>query len=124
MAQTRKRRRRKHRGTQGGSLDRRGPRGRPRTREEARAQARRRSDTKRDYAPSWGSAFKRGLLGAGVFLILIALVFKQPIGSAVVLSALMLAMYVPLGYYVDRFFYRRRLRQEHAARIAAKQERR
>jgi hypothetical protein len=28
---------------------------------------------------------------------------------------------VPLGYVVDRFFYRRRLRQERERRLAAKQ---
>ena len=32
----------------------------------------------------------------------------------------MLALYVPMGYYVDRFFYRRRLRQLQAARAAQK----
>ena len=31
------------------------------------------------------------------------------------LSVVMLAMYVPLGYYVDRFFYNRRRARERAA---------
>ena len=38
------------------------------------------------------------------------------------LSAVMLAMYVPMGYYIDRFMYRRRLRQLQAARAAKKQQ--
>ena len=71
MAQTRKRRRRKHRGTQGGRVDNR-PRGRPRNRDQARAQARRNSELKRTLAPSWGSAFKRGLFGAVIFFVLAA----------------------------------------------------
>ena len=119
MPQSKKRRRRKHRGTQGGSIDRRGPRGRPRTREEAKARARSRkgpSVDRRDMPPTWGTAFKRGLLGAVVFFALIVLLFKQPVGSALALSVLMVAMYVPLGYYVDRFFYQRRLRQLQAQR--------
>ena len=37
MAQTNKRRRRKHRGTQGGRIDTKPTRGRPRSREEAKA---------------------------------------------------------------------------------------
>ena len=33
----------------------------------------------------------------------------------------MLGMYVPMGYYIDRFMYQRRLRQLQAARAAKKQ---
>ena len=40
MAQTKKKRRRKHRGTQGGRIDTRPARGRPRSRAEAQARAR------------------------------------------------------------------------------------
>ncbi len=119
MAQTKKKRRKKHRGTQTGRIDSRGRRGRPRTREEARAQAKRRSSGKNQVVPSWGGALKRGLFGAAIFLILMMLAFKRPFGEALALSVVMLAMYVPLGYYVDRFFYSRRRareRQQKAAR--------
>jgi hypothetical protein len=131
--QQRKRRRRKHRGTQGGGLDTRGPRGRPRTREEARARARAKSSSRgkqkrtvdrRDIAPTWRSAFNRGLIGAVIFFLLFWLAFGQPVAGALGLSLVMLALYVPMGYYVDRFFFRRRLRQLQAERAAAKQARR
>jgi hypothetical protein len=122
MAQTRKRRRRKHRGTQGGGIERR-RRGRPRTRDEARAQARRNSELKRTLAPSWGTSFKRGLIGAVIFFILAATLLAQTVGGAIVLSLVMLAMYVPLGYYMDRFFYRRRLEQARREALARKQQR-
>jgi hypothetical protein len=128
MAQTRKRRRRKHRGTQTGRIDNRGPRGRPRTREEAKARARQKKSGKRtrvdprDRPPTWSSAFKRGLIGAGVFFLLFWLAFQRPVGGAVVLSVAMLAMYVPLGYYIDRFMYRRRQRQLQAARAAKREQ--
>jgi drug/metabolite transporter (DMT)-like permease len=120
MAQTRKRRRRKHRGTQGGSIDRRRGRGRPRSREEARAQARRRSESRRDLPPTWRSAFTRGLFGAGIFLLLMVLLFSRPFGEALLLSAVMLALYVPMGYYIDRFFWRRRRAQAHKAAATRK----
>lgn len=122
MAQTRKRRRRKHRGTQTGRIDTRGPRGRPRSREEAKARARQKQSSKkrrvdpRDRPPTWSGAFKRGLIGAGVFFVLFWLAFQRPVGAAAVLSMAMLAMYVPMGYYIDRFMYRRRMRQLQAAR--------
>ena len=120
MAQTRKRRRRKHRGTQGGSIDRRGPRGRPRTREEARARAsaRKRGSGRREYAPSWRSSFFRAGIAAGIFVLVAATLLKQPIGAALAVAALMMVIYVPAGYYFERFFYRRRLAKERAARAA------
>lgn len=128
MAQTKRKRRRKHRGTQTGRIDNRGPRGRPRTREEARARARakRKGGSKgqpldrRDIPPTWSGAFKRGLFGAAIFFLLMWLAFSQPVGSALGLSVVMLAMYVPLGYYVDRFFYNRRRAQQLKARQQAK----
>jgi Flp pilus assembly protein TadB len=118
MAQTKRKRRRKHRGTQTGRIDTRGRRGRPRSREEAKAQARRRGESRRDLAPTWGSAFRRGLFGAGIFLLLIWLAFGYSFGGSLALSAVMLAMYVPLGYYVDRFFYARRRARERAQKTA------
>ena len=111
MAQTKKRRRRKHRGTQTGRVDTRA-RGRPRSRAEARSRARSRSPKKRqDRRPTWGSAFNRGLLAAGVFFVLMMLVFRESVVRSLALAAFMLAFYVPFGYYFDVFFYRRRQRQ-------------
>jgi hypothetical protein len=133
VPQQKKRRRRKHRGTQGGAIDTRGPRGRPRTREEARARARQRQGTKgkqrgavdrRDIEPTWRSAFIRGLFGSAIFFLLFWLIFGRDPGQAIVLAVALLVVYVPLGYFVDHFFWRRRMRQLQAARAAAKQERR
>jgi hypothetical protein len=125
MAPTKRKRRRKHRGTQGGSIDRRARRGRPRTREEARAQARKRAEVRRAAtAPSWGTAFRRGLIGAVIFFALMVIAFGRTVGEAGILGIVMLGMYVPLGYYVDRFFWRRRRQQEIKARQEAKQAKR
>ncbi len=106
MAQTR-RRRRKHRGTQSGSIDRRGQ-ARPRSRQEARARARQQMGSKRDTAPTWGTAVGRGLFGAGIFFALIVLLFHQAIAPSLGLAAVMLLIYIPMGHYMDRFMYRRR----------------
>jgi drug/metabolite transporter (DMT)-like permease len=107
MAQTR-RRRRKHRGTQGGSIDRRRRTSRPRSRQEARARAKQQMGQKRDLPPAWSSAVNRGLFGAGVFLLLLVLVFRQPVVRSVPLAAFMLLIYIPLGHFIDRFMYNRR----------------
>lgn len=58
----------------------------------------------------------RGLLAAGIFLLLLVLVFRRPLVPSLALSLFMLAIYVPLGFYTDRFFYRRRQRQRQRER--------
>jgi hypothetical protein len=50
-------------------------------------------------------------VAAGIFFALIALVFRQPVGQALGLSLFMLAFYIPMGYFIDRFLYQRRQRQ-------------
>lgn len=111
MARTTKKRRRKHRGTQGGGIDRRGRASKPRNREEARARARKSMGQKRmDSPPSWTGALGRAAFGAAVFFILLILIFKRPIGAALLLSVLMMLIYIPLGHAIDGFMYRRRLR--------------
>ena len=107
MAQTR-RRRRKHRGTQSGSIDRRRRATRPRSRQEARARAKQQTSRKRDVPPTWTSAVNRGLFGAGVFLLMLVLIFRQPVARSVPLAAFMLLIYIPLGHAIDGFMYRRK----------------
>ena len=115
--QTKRKRRRKRRGTQGGAIDR--GRGRPRSRDQAQAQARRRNQDRRDMPPTWRTAIYRGLFGGAIFLVLAMLLLRQPVGGAIALTVVMVGMYIPLGYYVDRFMYRRRMSQ----RLKQKQER-
>ncbi len=118
MAQTRRKRKRKHKGTQGGSIDRRGRTSRPANRQEARARSRRQVADRRDTPPTWRSSFNRALIAAGVFFALLVLLFQQPVESSVALSAFMLLLYVPMGYGIDRFFYNRRMASKRKAKEA------
>jgi hypothetical protein len=123
MAQTKKRRRRKHRGTQTGKIDRRGRGGRPRSREEARARARKQVGDRRDRPPTWSGAMGRAGFGAAIFFILLILIFKQAVLTSLGLSGAMFLIYIPMSMALDRFMYRRRLRarmREHEARKAGK----
>ena len=117
MAQTKRKRKRKHRGTQGGSVSK-ATRGRPRSREEARAQARRSSELKRNQAPTWMSAFKRSLIMSVILFVLMAFIVGQPIASAAALSLVMVGIYTPAGYYLERFLFNRRMAAEARARQA------
>jgi hypothetical protein len=117
-----KRRSRKHRGTQTGKIDRRG-KTTPRNRQEAMARARSgggaRKPDRRDQPPTWRGAIMRGGFFA-VLLFPIALLFGQPVASAIVLTLIAAVFYVPLGYYTDGFFYNRRQKKLAAERAAKK----
>jgi Flp pilus assembly protein TadB len=126
MAQTKKKRRRKHRGTQGGRVDTRPARGRPRSRAEAQNRARSRQKKKPGDRvpdpPSWGSALKKGALASILFLGLLALFGQNPLVSLLI-AALMMGFYVPMAYLLDRFMYTRHLRKEAQKRAEREAER-
>jgi hypothetical protein len=119
MAQTKKKRRRKHRGTQGGRVDSNRRTGRPRTREEAKARARagRKGQPKVDAPPTWRSSVARGAVAAVIFTVLLVVIFKRPVSAALALGAFMLVFYIPAGYYLEGMMWRRRER----ARIRARE---
>jgi hypothetical protein len=115
VAQTKRKRRRKRRGTQGGRIDTRPARGRARSRGEAQARARSRTKKKGGPRvpgpPSWSSALKKGAIAAVLFIGLLALFGQNPIASLLI-GVLMLGFYVPMAFLMDRFFHQRYLRKE------------
>ena len=63
----------------------------------------------------------RAAFGAGIFFLLLILIFKRPVAASALLSVLILLLYIPLGHSIDGFMYRRRLRakqREHEKRKA------
>jgi len=117
MAQTKKKRRRKHRGTQGGRIDTRPARGRPRSRAEAKSRARSGGGKKSKGGPrvptpaSLSGAFKKGGIAAVLFVGLLSLFGQNPLVSLGV-GVLMLGFYVPMAFLLDRFMYQRYVRKE------------
>lgn len=71
---------------------------------------------KGDHPPTWKGATVRGLVASLLFVVLLILIFGRPLGGALGIGALMLAFYIPAGYYMDLMLWRRRERQ----RIRAK----
>jgi hypothetical protein len=122
MAQTKKKRRRKHRGTQGGRIDTKGRAGRPQSREEAKARARsrRKPAPKTDSPPTWRQAAIRGVVAAVIFTAILLLFFSRSVGQSLGLGAFMLLFYIPGGYYFDTMMWRKRER----TRIRAAEDRR
>jgi hypothetical protein len=115
MAQPKNKRRRKRRGTQGGRIDTAGRRSRPRTREEAKARARsggsRTTSKKRDLPPTWKGSALRGAAAAVIFVLILLVLFKRPIGVSLVFGLFMLVFYIPTGYYIDMTMWRKRERR-------------
>jgi hypothetical protein len=116
MAQTKKRRRSKHRGTAAGTVESRGRTGRRPEAGERKSggseSARDRRTNRLDRPPTWRSAAIRAAAAAGIFCVAIVLLFRRPITEAVPLAAFMILVYLPMGYYTDLFLYRRRQRQK------------
>ncbi len=112
MAQTKKKRKRKHRGTQGGRVDPNRRQGRPRNRQEARARAKTQRVSRFERPPTWRSAAIRGVVAAVLFVFLVLVVFGRPPREAISFGVLMLIFYIPAGYYIDRAMWRRRERTQ------------
>ncbi len=116
MAQTKKKRRSKHRGNAAGMIEARGRTGRKPTVEERKASEKEAAAQQRRErfmrAPTWKSAAQRAALAAIVFGLLLILLFDTEPVRAIPLTAFVFLFYVPLGYYTDQLVYRRRVKLE------------
>jgi hypothetical protein len=111
MAQTKKRRPRKHRGTQAGTIERAGRTGRGQIKKDSRQIARDRRQERLDREPTWRSALNRSALAAAVFGLLVVVLFRRPVAAGLTLAAVMVLVYWPMSFYTDRFLWRRRKRK-------------
>jgi hypothetical protein len=114
MAQTKRKRRSKHRGNAAGTVEARGRTGRPLSAEERKKADRAKVRAERLVKePTWNQSFKRALLAAGlmfVFLLVTDHTKKgSPIITAIVFAIVAMVIYVPAGYYLERFLWRRRM---------------
>lgn len=116
MAQTKRKRTRKHRGNAAGIVERpaHNSRGattpasskkRPMTKEEVRMDARRRRQERMTRPPTWKGAAQRAGVAAALFAVLITVFFKEKITTSITLALFMLVIYVPLSYITDRAIY-------------------
>jgi Flp pilus assembly protein TadB len=115
MAQTRRKRKTKHRGTAAGTIETRGRTGRPPSPDERKKQARSQAREQRlNKPPSWKASTARAAIAAVlIFIVMFALnsKLKNRAGVAASLAVLSFVIYVPGGYYLELFMYRRRQRR-------------
>jgi hypothetical protein len=115
MAQTKRKRRTKHRGNAAGVVESRGRTGRRPTAEELRKSGRETARERRmNKPPSWNSAFlKAALMAALLFLFTRLGVFGSDasVASSIYLCFFALVLYTPLAYVTDRWVYQRAQRR-------------
>src|SRR5262245_9725999 len=112
MAQTKRKRRTKHRGNAAGAIEARGRTGRKPTAEEQKKAA----GTGRRTAkpPSWNSAaMKAGAMAVLLFVLTQLGIFggsTTSISQGIFLAAIALLIYTPLAYTTDKWVYNRMLK--------------
>jgi hypothetical protein len=112
MAQTKRKRTRKHRGNAAGIVERpahnsraapasAAGKGRAMSKEEARLKRQKRFNR----PPTWKNATQRAAIAAALFAVLITVLFKQKPTASITLALFMLLLYIPLSYLTDRAIY-------------------
>ena len=115
MAQTKRKRRSKHRGNAAGVVEARGRTGRRPPAEEQKKESRESLRQQRlNKPPTWNSAFmKAGLMAGLLFLFTRLGVFGSDttIGQSLILCFFALLLYTPIAYATDKFVYSRARRR-------------
>ena len=112
MAQTKRKRTRKHRGTPAGTIERSGRTGRPQTRQDAKQISRQRRQERLDRPPTWKGAAQRAGIAAVVFGALIVVLFGRSVSQAAILIVFMFLLYIPLGFATDKMIFNFRMRKK------------
>jgi hypothetical protein len=114
MTQTKRKRRSKHRGTAAGTIEARGRTGRPLSAEERKKQSRAEVRERRlNTPPTWRSSLTRaGIAAALMFVFLLIVTKKNKLVVAASFAVIAMLIYVPAGYYMELFLYRRRVRNK------------
>jgi hypothetical protein len=116
MAQTKRKRRTKHRGNPAGQIETRGRTGRRPTAEELGKGSRQTARERRmNKPPTWNSALlKAALMAALLFVFTRIGLFgdEVPVEQSLFLCLFALLLYTPLAYVTDRWVYQRAQRRK------------
>lgn len=118
MAQTKRKRRTKHRGTAAGSVQARGrtSRRQPQSEKERKAQARTQARERRlNTPPTWKGSLQRSGFAAVAMFVLLGLMsthVKNRWIDAAFFAVVALLIYAPASYYLETWMFRRRQRKK------------
>jgi hypothetical protein len=117
MAQTKRKRRTKHRGNAAGMVEVRGRTGRPVEPAKGSGKGRGAIRTDRlDRPPTWRSAANRSAIATVLFVLVISLL-QGNIAAAVAIGLVMFFVYTALGFYTDKWIYERRQAKKRAGKV-------
>jgi hypothetical protein len=112
MAQTKRKRQTKHRGTAAGQVTNRGRTSKPPTADAVKKQKRDQAKVSRlAKKPTWSSAALRSGLAA-LFICIFLLVTTHKPATSVLFAAIAAIIYVPTGFYFETIMWRRRMRKQ------------
>ena len=120
MAQTKRKRRSKHRGNAAGKVEARGRTSRPvqlSKAEQKKADRERSRNDRMSKPPTWNSALIKAAAMAGLLFVFtqIGLFGKDtPIGQSLFLALFAMILYTPLAYATDKFVYGRAQKRRQA----------
>ncbi len=112
MAQAKNKRKRKHRGTPAGTIERSGRTGRGQVKKDSKTIARERRAERLNREPTWRGSLNRAAIAAVVFTGLMFVLRDEPPLANVLLGVLVFLFYIPLGYLTDRAIYNFRRRKQ------------
>lgn len=120
MAQTKRKRRSKHRGNAAGKVEARGRTSRPvqlSKAEQKKLDRQTARDQRLTKPPTWNSALVKAAAMAALLFVFTQLGLfggNTPIGQSVFLALFALILYTPLAYATDKFVYTRAQRRRQA----------
>ena len=112
MAQTKRKRQTKHRGTAAGQVTNRGRTSKPPSADAVKKQKREEAKVSRlTRKPTWTSAAVRSALAA-LFICIFLLVTTHKPATSVLFAAIAALIYIPTGFYFETMMWRRRMRKQ------------
>jgi hypothetical protein len=111
MAQTKRKRRSKHRGTAAGTVQARGRTSRPASPADRKKQNRAEIREERlSRKPTWKSSITRAGIAASLMFVVLIVTGpkKNGVATALIFTLFALIIYVPAGYYFEVWLWRRR----------------
>jgi hypothetical protein len=115
MAQTERKRRRKHRGTAAGTVEKpaHGSRRKvqPSGKRDAQMTVAERRHERLAKPPTWSGVLNRSAIAAIIFAVIALVLLKRTVGQAMILAVFALVVYVPASYYTDLLMHRRYIRR-------------
>src|SRR3954452_15790929 len=115
MAQTKRKRRTKHRGNAAGMVEQRGRTGRQVAPAKGGKGGALRAD-RLDRPPAWRSAANRSAIATVLFVVVISFL-QHNVVPALAIGIVMFFLYTVLGFYTDKWVYERRQAKKAAGKL-------